>query len=527
MHTLEGVDPRRRCNTEMDVYDILSPSPTPHHQPQQSNNIITPSIIDSTHDNLLVFEDGESRVRTSTLESVMAVMSLGSGDNGLVHAPLQYHNIHNIDRGVSSPDRQAIIESTTQREDIKTPLYWEMDDKSDVSSLSDFEQTPAKLPPKTNNVNKLSSLFKRPIRPRRLRSEATSAETATTAMHTLETIDNFDAIPSSSLPFGVFTGREELSFLKSAKKVEGEDRMFGSLHGYHRRGANYSTCSSGHGGQNFSPRHATTDSQSSDQLLPRIENSWLIPSSTEEDLIDMEHEISDDMSIYMGPSHVPMESAVSHTVTLSSTCPNGSSAAASIISGSSSPMKLANSTMSTGEQSEHSSKCRELSMSIPRPPSIARARTLPAQFQKDDPTSRLQRIHPAFLSTAPQPRSRPPQISSIDSPCMFGSIAMAEAISPKAISFRRRPSFTNCDGASASVHTPSLPSLEEEDENNASFDSFEEELRRKDDKIKVIGREMKQLFKNLDAKPAVRKGRRLLGLKETSHELKRAEGCLT
>ena len=516
----------------MDASGALSPSLSAQHQPQHLNqcvHVITPSIIDSTHDNLLIFEDGESRVRTSTLESVMAVKSVGSGDNGLLHNPLQ-HQIHNIGGGAASSDRHAIIESTMQREEmnIKTPLYWEVDDKSDVSSLSDCEHPPAKLPPKTNNVNKLSSLFKRPIRPRRLRSEATSSETATTAMHTLETIDNFDAITSSSLPFGVFTGREELSFLKSAKKVEGEDGAFGSLHGYHRRGANYSTCSGGHGGQNYPHRHATCDSHSSEQLLSRIQDSWLVPSSTEEDLIDMEHEISDDLSIYMGPSHaMSMGSATSHNLTLPSTYANGSSAAGSIVSGTSSPMKLASSTMSTGEQSEHSSKCRELSMSLPRPPTVTRARTLPAQFQKDDPTSRLQRIHPAFLSTAKQPRTRPPQVSSIDSPCMIGSIAIAEAISPKAISFPRRPSFTTYDGASASVHTPSLPSLEEDDENNASFDSFEEELRRKDDKMKVIGREMKQLLKNLDAKPAVKKGRRLLGLKEKGHGLKRAEGCLT
>jgi hypothetical protein len=116
---------------------------------------------------------------------------------------------------------------------------------------------------------------------------------------------------------------------------------------------------------------------------------------------------------------------------------------------------------------------------------------------------------------------------------MIGT-SIAEAISPKAISFPRRPSFTNHDcGASTSMSintkdgygTPSLPSLEEDDE-NASFGSFAEELKRKD-KVKMIGREMKQMLKTLDPKPVVKKGKRLLGLKVDEHDLKRADGCLT
>jgi hypothetical protein len=112
---------------------------------------------------------------------------------------------------------------------------------------------------------------------------------------------------------------------------------------------------------------------------------------------------------------------------------------------------------------------------------------------------------------------------------MIGS-TIAEAISPKAISFPRRPSFTHYDAASLSMSIntkePSLPSLEEDDE-NASFGSFDEELRRKD-KVASMRREMKQLFKNLDPKPVVKKGRRLLGLNVNEDGLmKRADGCLT
>ena len=112
---------------------------------------------------------------------------------------------------------------------------------------------------------------------------------------------------------------------------------------------------------------------------------------------------------------------------------------------------------------------------------------------------------------------------------MIGS-TIAEAISPKAISGR---TAKNCNTSVASVSvnthdglaTPSLPSLEEDDE-DASFDSFEEELRRKN-KVKMIGREVKHMFKHLDPKPAVNKGKRILGLKVQENELKRAEGCLT
>jgi hypothetical protein len=436
---------RRRCNTleETDGREC-NLSANRDRGPTKYINIVTPDIVSSNHD-LLIFED-EARARTSTLESVMAVQSLSSDQHHL---------------------NQPTVPDQSQ------DWTMNMDDKSDVSSLSDYEHSHHPQPP-TRPLLHLSSLFKR-------KSQSRSTETATTAMHTLETIDNFDVCSPFS-PLGALSGREELSFFKSAEK-RGEEE-YASLHGYHRR------CRTSHkseGGFEGLVRNY------SDQLSS-IQNSWLVPGNNkggEPDLIDMEHEV-DELKAPSTPSHVTTSSA---SVTSASV---------------SSPMKSFDITtsMSTGG-SEYSNKG---SRPLTKPPLVSRAIT--------DPTSRILRttFHP----------QRHPQ-SNIDSPCMIGS-TIAEAISPKAISFPRRPSFTNYDAASLSMSIntkePSLPSLEEDDE-NASFGSFDEELRRKD-KVASIRREMKQLFKNLDPKPVVKKGRRLLGLNVNEDGLmKRADGCLT
>jgi hypothetical protein len=155
-----------------------------------------------------------------------------------------------------------------------------------------------------------------------------------------------------------------------------------------------------------------------------------------------------------------------------------------------------------------------------------------------------------FQCGAANARKRPSQIAAgaINSPCMISSIALSEAASPKAIAFPRRPSFhrnsgnVDCgasQGTWGSLHTrgeittPSLPSLEEQeddDDENASFGSFEEELRRKD-KRKMITREMKHFVKHaiIDPKPVVRMGMKWLGMevKPEDASLKRSDGCLT
>ncbi|KAL3777118.1 hypothetical protein ACHAWO_004084 [Cyclotella atomus] len=512
---------RRRCNT-LDMEDtaackppddssaaIVQPS-SPHQYPNKYINVVTPDIIESTHD-LIIFED-ESRVRTSTLESVMAVKSVSSEEGAQVlrSGPSPNDYMH---QDVHKNEMYALREK-----------YMEInDDRSDVSSLSDFEHqdkpSSSSMQPLTRG-NTISSLFKRPMKPLRpstlapliplrLRSEARSTETATTAIHTLSTIDNFD-VASPFSPLGALSGQEELSFLKSADGEQG----FGSLHGYHRRCANVQqntrhvrTNSAGHGSN--ASGHMRTNSDH----LTTIQNFSLVPTNRLEiDLIDMEREV-DQLSL-IDPS--------------STTCPQHSYAASigplSVASGSSYPHQSIqnDTTMSTGD-SENSFPVAKLL----KPPIVSRANTSPAIFSES--TSRLQRFNPAFNQ-----RRRPPQISTgVDSPCMIGT-SIAEAISPKAISFPRRPSFTNHDcGASTSMSintkdgygTPSLPSLEEDDE-NASFGSFAEELKRKD-KVKMIGREMKQMLKTLDPKPVVKKGKRLLGLKVDEHDLKRADGCLT
>jgi hypothetical protein len=119
-------------------------------------------------------------------------------------------------------------------------------------------------------------------------------------------------------------------------------------------------------------------------------------------------------------------------------------------------------------------------------------------------------------------------------------LALAEAVSPKAISFPRRPSFSkyswDCNASQGTsvntrgVATPSLPSLEEQnDDENGSFESFDEELRRKN-KCKLLAREVKHFVKNTipNPKPAVKKGMKWLGMEvEDKSGLKRADGCLT
>lgn len=516
------------------VESSLPGQSSPLRYPNKYINTITPEIFDSQHSNLLIFED-ESRVRTSTLESVMAVKSLNSD------VPIDHMCTTAVNSIGGSPCDNNYVQN------IEPLHYMEInDDKSDVSSLSEYEYHDAKSPSQLR-ANPISSLFKRPVkplhplrpnrplrlrsegplaplRPLRMRSEARSTETATTAIHTLSTIDNFD-VPSPFSPLGALSGQEELSFLKSADGEEG----YGSLHGYHRR------C------RTNAPRHVRSNSsdvrggsigshtRNHSDHLTTIQKSWLEPSNRlENDLIDMEHEVAE-LDLIGSSSTI---NPYSYHTTPSSV---GESAAASIgpssvTSGASSPMKSIQgiAAMSTGD-SEHSSKC-----TLQRPPLVARSMTSPAIFKNDNSTSTSQRINPA-LSTQQQ-RKRPPHIATgaIDSPCMIASIAIAEAVSPKAVSFPRRPSFTNHDCSSAvsvSVNTkdghgtPSLPSLDEDNE-NASFGSFDEELKRKN-RAKMIGREVKQMFRNLDPKPVVNKGKRLLGLKVKDHELKRADGCLT
>lgn len=557
----KSMDSRRRCST-LDAgasAPIMSANPTavvdsswsgPDSPLKHSNkvfNIITPEIIDCQHsNNLLIFED-ESRVRTSTLESVMAVKSLNSdvvaghmhrtpgGDNiGGSSVGNSYHVHHDVHKPLDVAHKaQPFHES-----------YMEInDDKSDVSSLSDCEYHDFKLgSAQSGRGNSISALLKRPIkplhplrpnkplklrpegplaplRPLRLRSGARSTETSTTeATHTLSTIDNFD-VASPFSPLGALGGQEELSFLKSAYEENG----YGSLHGYHRR------C------RTNAPGHMKSNSSDVSMFSrygkkhPMIQSSWLVPSNTpDDDLIDMESYVNE------------LNLISSYTVTNQYSTPSveasacGSLGAESVDSGAfSSPMKSIQgmSTMSTAGDSEYSSKSK-----LKRPPVVSRSVTSPSVFKNDNHTSRLQRNNPTFSrSQQQQQRNRPSQITtgSIDSPCMIGSIAIAEAISPKAVSYPRRPSFTNYDcnsAASISINTkdgngtPSLPSLEEDDE-NASFGSFDEELKRKH-KAKMIGREVKQMFKTLDPKPVVNKGKRFLGLKVKDHELKRADGHL-
>lgn len=525
-------DARRRCNTvELDPSTSTNNENRPTGQPNSPQikfpnkyiNVITPDniITDSTHSNsLLVFED-DSRVRTSTLESVMAVKSLSTLGSAMA--------VKSIGSGG---------ERHMHDQDVRSQAWvlqdWEVNDaKSDVSSLSEFEHRDEKQTSPTPSTSgarvggAISSLFKkkRPmIRPLRLRSESRSTGTATTAVHTLETIDKFD-VPSALSPLGALSGREELSFFKSAASVK--EQEFASLHGYHRRRATSSLVRTNSGGHLVGIHGGTHLRNPSDQVQ-RIQNSWLVPTCElgDDDLIDMEHEV-DDLNL-SGPSSSFSFSQTSSPLKISfQTLPTigaSTSGAASIASKASSHMQSLQdiTTMSTGEQSGNSkSTSQKLSA---RPPIVARAKTSPAVFKNDDPTSRLKRVNPAFQ------RQRPPQISTAAiSPCMIGS-TIAEAISPK-VSGGRMAKNCNTSVASISVNThdglatPSLPSLEEDDE-DASFDSFDEELRRKN-KVKMIGREVKHIFKHLDPKPAVNKGKRILGLKVQEHELKRAEGCLT
>eukprot|EP00956_Cyclotella_meneghiniana_P045597 scaffold375840_cov53-Cyclotella_meneghiniana.AAC.1 len=215
----------------------------------------------------------------STLGSAMAVNSLSSGKEG---------HIHEHDQDVQS---QAWVLQD-----------WEVNDaKSDVSSLSDFEHRDEKQTSSTPSTSgarvggAISSLFKkkRPmIRPLRLRSESRSTGTATTAVQTLETIDKFD-VPSAFSPLGALSGREELSFFKSATSVK--DQEFASLHGYHRRCATSSLVRTHSGGQLVLGTNGGTHLRNASDQAQRIQNSWLVPTRElgDDDLIDMEHEIYD------------------------------------------------------------------------------------------------------------------------------------------------------------------------------------------------------------------------------------------
>ncbi|KAL3778726.1 hypothetical protein HJC23_006276 [Cyclotella cryptica] len=440
----------------------------------------------------------------------------------------------------------------------------EKDDKKKKSCTLSRTTSPACVP--TGGVRAMAALFKKPLVKNitsgskpvaiRLRQGSDTAKdtvtTATTsAMHTLETMDNFD-VPSAFSPLGALSGEEELSFFKSGSKssvVGGGNSsvasgdQFQSLHGYHRR------C-----------KHGVPAYRSAKQNVG-IQNSWLVSSpggphvqwrERDVDLIDMSDDLNHD--------------SVSPPPTTVTSIPNvvvGGACEASVVSGASSHVftfksgdvslpDIGTMSISTGgEQSQRSLPTQ--GRLISRPPIVGRSKTSPA-FLNDDPVlfsrSRYRNPMPqsSFQSGSANMRKRPSQIATgvINSPCMISSIALSEATSPKAIAFPRRPSFSrnswNFDcGASqvtfGSLHTkgevttPSLPSLEEqEDDENASFGSFAEELRRKD-KRKMIAREVKHFMKHaiIDPKPVVRKGMKWLGMevKPADKSLKRADGCLT
>ena len=407
------------------------------------------------------------RDRLGTFESVMAVRSLGSGHrHGQMHSNLAQQMLGSI----------AAVE---RRDAVSSPND---DGTSDVSSLSDDGTSSGGA---AGRIIKKSLLRRRRSKPKKSRSRPGSiggrqtsdqapsiATSITSVTHTMETIDC--SFPSP------LTAEINVEKVKSSR----------DLMGNHRRSQ------SSMSGTNL-------------PLINRsamIHDSWTSPTPGYGDTLSMKPRKGEDLIDVSSNTPIdPFSGLIGMPSSTISMCDNS----------------FASGTTSSMEKPKASTFLR-------KPASIGRSKSANTEFDpfaavksdipraprylRDNPLLSKSKYRGQQLSSPLQHKRAP----SLDTACMIGSIAMSETSAPVVALADSDSIVSNLPPLPAQA--PSSVAEEPDEDDDSSYASFTEELKRKDWGKTFVGDVMNSV---------VDKFLPVVGLKPKEAKLKRAGGCLT